>query len=76
MRRGESTLTRDDHADVFLTPRQSSAAQAPISWKKIVAEGNVVLQEPERKRPRTMVYTGSDSKYVLTGSPGVLPRHF
>jgi len=76
MRRGESTLTAD-HADVFLAPRQSSAAATASKLEKIVAEGNVVLQEPERKATGArLVYTAADSKYVLTGSPVVLPSIF
>jgi len=76
MRRGESTLTAD-HADIFLAPRQSSAAASANKLEKIVAEGNVVLQEPERKATGArLVYTAADSKYVLTGSPGVLPSIF
>jgi lipopolysaccharide export system protein LptA len=45
--------------------------------EKIVAEGNVLLQEPARKATGAhLVYTAADSKYVLTGKPGVFPSIF
>ena len=76
MRRGDSTLTAD-RADVFLAPRQPSAVASANKLEKIVAEGNVLLQEPERKATGAhLVYTAADSKYVLTGKPGVFPSIF
>ena len=76
MRRGDSTLTAD-HADVFLAPRQPSAAATANKLEKIIAEENVLLQEPERKATGAhLVYTAADSKYILTGSPGLLPSIF
>ena len=76
MRRAESTLSAD-HADVFLAPRQPSAVTTTNKLEKIIADGNVLLQEPDRKATGAhLVYTAVDSKYVLTGSPGVLPSIF
>jgi len=76
MRRGDSTLTAD-HADVYLAARQNSAPTTASKLEKIIADGNVLLQEPERKATGAhLLYTAADSKYVLTGSPGVLPSIF
>jgi len=76
MHRGDSSLTAD-RADVFLAPGQKSASANANKLEKIVADGKVLLQEPERKATGAhLVYTAPDSKYVLTGSPGVLPSIF
>jgi lipopolysaccharide export system protein LptA len=76
MRRGDSTLTAD-RADVFLASRQPDTATTANKLEKIVADGNVLLREPERKAAGAhLIYTSADAKYILTGLPGVLPSIF
>jgi lipopolysaccharide export system protein LptA len=60
--------------DAYLLPRsQISSNQAlagPGQLDHIVAQGNVVVQQPNRRAEgKTLVYTASDDKFVLTGGP-------
>ena len=76
MHRADSILNAE-RADLFLAARQTGVASNANKLEKIVADGNVLLQEPERKGTGAhLVYTASDSKYVLTGTPGALPSIF
>jgi lipopolysaccharide export system protein LptA len=76
MHRGDSTLTAD-RADVFLASGQESGPASANQLEKIIADGKVLLQEPERKATGAhLIYTAADSKYLLTGSPGALPSIF
>jgi lipopolysaccharide export system protein LptA len=58
--------------DAFLVPRgQTSNSQSLTATGKLdrmVAKGNVVVQQPGRRAEgQTLVYTASDDKFVLTG---------
>jgi lipopolysaccharide export system protein LptA len=60
--------------DVYLLPRtQPTGSQALSSQGRLdrmVAKGNVKLQEPGREADcQNLVYTASDDKFVLTGGP-------
>ncbi len=60
--------------DVYLLPRtQTTGSQALSSQGRLdrmVAKGNVKLQEPGREADcQNLVYTASDDKFVLTGGP-------
>jgi lipopolysaccharide export system protein LptA len=60
--------------DVFLLPRlQASGSQAlttPGQLDRMVAQGDVKIQQASRRaQGRTLVYTASDNKFVLTGGP-------
>ena len=60
--------------DVYLLPRtQATGSQALSSQGRLdrmVAKGNVKLQEPGREADcQNLVYTASDDKFVLTGGP-------
>ena len=60
--------------DAYLVPRsQSSDSQSlsgPGRLDRMVAQGNVVVQQPGRHADgQTLVYTASDDKFVLTGGP-------
>jgi lipopolysaccharide export system protein LptA len=75
-RRADSTLSAD-RADVFLAAPEQGTASSATKLEKIVADGKVVLQEPDRKATGGhMVYTAADAKYVLTGSQNQLPSIF
>jgi lipopolysaccharide export system protein LptA len=59
-------------ADAYLLPRsQSTKSQtAPGQLDHMVAEGNVVIQEPKRRAEgQKLVYTAAEDKFVLTGGP-------
>lgn len=77
IRGGGSTATAGD-AEVFLKPagtasgtRSSSPAASQVDH--IVAEKNVVIQQPNRRATgQKLVYTAADDKFVLTGgSPSI-----
>lgn len=77
------TIHADD-AQVFLArsagPEAHGAQKNPSpksqsQVERIVASGNVVFSQPGRKgRGDRLVYTASDGRYVLTGSPARPPR--
>ena len=49
----------------------------PSQLDRIVAHGHVLIQQPNRRATgEQLVYTASDGKFVLTGSPGVPPSIF
>ena len=61
-------------ADAFLVPRSQSASTktlaGPSQLDHMVAEGDVVVQEPGRKAVgQKLVYIASEDKFVLTGGP-------
>jgi lipopolysaccharide export system protein LptA len=60
--------------DAYLKPRgqpvNSSAAASPSELDRIVAQGKVLVQEPERRATGDqLVYTAADDKFVMTGGP-------
>jgi lipopolysaccharide export system protein LptA len=72
--RGTGFESTSDEMDVYLLPRsQSTNAQSlssPGRLDRMVAQGHVVVQQPDRKaNGTTLVYTTSDDKFVLTGGP-------
>ena len=45
------------------------------SVERIVATGQIVMDQPGRRATGDqLVYTASDGMFVLTGTPGVLPK--
>jgi lipopolysaccharide export system protein LptA len=61
-------------ADAYLVPRaQTTNTQqvtAPSRLDHVVATGNVLIQQPNRKAEgQKLVYTASEDKFVLTGGP-------
>jgi len=72
--RGTGFQATASEMDVYLMPRsQTSSNQslnAPGRLDRMVAHGNVVMQEPGRRAEcQTLIYTASDDKFVLTGGP-------
>jgi lipopolysaccharide export system protein LptA len=69
----DATLTADK-ADVFLQARGQNAAPSgqpgSSQIEKIVAEGHVNIQEPNRRATgERLIYLAPDGKFVLTGGP-------
>ncbi len=61
-------------ADAYLLPRSQTsniqATTAPGRLDRMVAQGNVLIEQPNRKaRGDTLTYTAGDDKFVLTGGP-------
>jgi lipopolysaccharide export system protein LptA len=72
--RGADATVTADRVDVFLQARGQSAQAAgqagPSQLDRIVAEGRVIIQEPNRRATGDkLVYTASEGKFVLTGGP-------
>src|SRR5579859_4569111 len=60
--------------DVYLLPRSQTSTNhsfaGPGQLDRMVAEGNVSIQEPNRHADgQKLVYTAADDKFVLTGGP-------
>jgi len=52
------------------TPSGVESASAPTQLDRIVAHGNVVIQQPNRRAAgQDLLYTVADEKFVLTGGP-------
>lgn len=73
IRSSDGTVT-GDHVTVFL--KSVAAAQAktavatPGQLDRIIAEGHVVMQQPNRRGTGDkLVYTADDGKFVMTGGP-------
>jgi lipopolysaccharide export system protein LptA len=75
--RGADATITADHLDAFMVPRDQEAQGQSVKGQgqleRIVAEGNVVIQEPARRAVGDqLVYTVADDKFVLTGgSPSI-----
>jgi lipopolysaccharide export system protein LptA len=72
--RGADATVTADRVDVFPQARGQTpgvAGQAgPSQVERIVAEGHVIIQEPNRRATgEKLVYTASEGKFVLTGGP-------
>jgi lipopolysaccharide export system protein LptA len=67
------TATADSVDAYLLARKQASKNQSfagPGQLDHLVAQGNVVVQEPKRKAEgQHLVYTAADDKFVLTGGP-------
>lgn len=73
MRGADATVTAD-RVDVFLRSRsQGTSTVAPSELDHIVAEGHVLIQEPNRRaQGDRLVYTAAEQKFVLSGgSPSI-----
>ncbi|MGA2374202.1 MAG: LptA/OstA family protein [Candidatus Sulfotelmatobacter sp.] len=76
--KGSNFTASSNTMDAYLVPRsQTSSNQTlagptsgPGQLDHLVAKGNVVVQQPNRRAEgKTLVYTASDDKFVLTGGP-------
>ncbi len=64
------TLTANQ-VDVLLhAGKSASASSGPSQLDRIVADGNIVIREADRRATgEKLVYTAADAKFVLTGGP-------
>jgi lipopolysaccharide export system protein LptA len=75
--RGADVTITADHLDAFMVPRsqgsQSQSVKGQGQLDRLVAEGNVVIQEPARRATGDqLVYTVAEGKFALTGgSPSI-----
>jgi lipopolysaccharide export system protein LptA len=61
--------------DVYFASAAPAGASQKESLEKIVARGDVQLNEPGRKGSgEEMTYTAADGKFLLTGTPAAPPR--
>jgi lipopolysaccharide export system protein LptA len=72
--RGADFTASSRTADVYLLPHSQTAAKqalsAPGRLDRMVAEGEVVIQQTSRRaQGQTLTYTAADDKFVLTGGP-------
>ncbi len=69
--KGADATVTADHVDLFLQARpQGTAVIGPSQLDHIVAEGNVLIEEPNRRaKGEKLVYTAAGEKFVLTGGP-------
>jgi lipopolysaccharide export system protein LptA len=72
--KGTSFTASASSMDVYLRPRSQTPNNqllaGPGQLDHMVAQGNVVIQQPTRRAEgQTLVYTADDDKFVLTGGP-------
>ncbi len=72
--RGADFTASSRTADVYLLPHSQTAGKqalsAPGRLDRMVAEGEVVIQQTNRRaQGQTLTYTAADDKFVLTGGP-------
>ena len=72
--RGTDFTASSRMADVYLLPHSQTAGKqalsAPGRLDRMVAQGEVVIQQPNRRAEgQTLTYTAADDKFVLTGGP-------
>ena len=71
--KGADLSVTANQLDAFLLPRnQAAAGQGPAASQldRMVATGNVVVQQPGRRATGDkLVYTSAEDKFVLTGGP-------
>jgi lipopolysaccharide export system protein LptA len=76
--KGSNFTASSDTMDAYLVPRSQTSSNQPLAGPisgpgqldHLVAKGNVVVQQPTRRAEgKTLVYTASDDKFVLTGGP-------
>jgi len=72
--KGTSFTASSNTMDAYFLPRSQTSSNQPLAGPgqldHLVAKGNVVVQQPTRRAEgKTLVYTASDDKFVLTGGP-------
>jgi lipopolysaccharide export system protein LptA len=70
--RGADVTVTANHVDAYLSPRSQNAPTQSLKGQgqldRLVAQGNVVVQEPGRKATGDqLIYTVADDKFVLSG---------
>ena len=74
----EDAIMNADSAQVLLLPSRGTSGSSPSGQlDRIVAEGDIRIQERDRKAQGSrLVYVAQEQKFVLTGSEGNLPSIF
>jgi lipopolysaccharide export system protein LptA len=72
--KGNNFTASSNTMDVYLVPRSQTSNNQSLAGSgqldHLVAKGNVVVQQPTRRAEgKTLIYTASDDKFVLTGGP-------
>jgi lipopolysaccharide export system protein LptA len=72
--KGNNFTASSDTMDAYLVPRSQTSNHQTLAGSgqldHLVAKGNVVVQQPTRRAEgKTLVFTASDDKFVLTGGP-------
>ncbi|MFZ0299053.1 MAG: LptA/OstA family protein [Candidatus Sulfotelmatobacter sp.] len=76
--KGSNFTASSNTMDAYLVPRSQTSSNQPLAGPisgpgqldHLVAKGNVIVQQPTRRAEgKTLVYTASDDKFVLTGGP-------
>ena len=72
--KGSDFTAAANSADAYLLPRSQGASSkgvtGPGQLDRMVAEGNVLIQQPTRRAEgRKLLYTAAEEKFVLTGGP-------
>src|SRR5271170_7564957 len=72
--KGSNFTASSSTMDAYLVPRSQTSNNQTLAGSgqldHLVAKGNVVVQQPTRRAEgKTLVYTASDDKFVLTGGP-------
>ena len=71
------TVMEANSVEVFLLSRGSGAAAGGNQLDRIVAQGDIQIQQRNRKaKGSQVVYTATDQKFVLTGTQGRQPSIF
>jgi lipopolysaccharide export system protein LptA len=72
-----STITADAVQAFLLARGAQSQGQSGSQLDRIVAQGDIQIQQPERKASGSqLVYTAQEEKFVLTGTPQKPPSIF
>ena len=75
--RGDDFTMSAATVQVLLAPREQSGNKSGNQLDRIVAEGDIQIQQPERRATgNQLVYTANEQKFVLTGVPGKRPSIF
>jgi lipopolysaccharide export system protein LptA len=75
--RGEGFTMSAASVQVLLAPAHEVASKSGNQLDRIVAQGDIQIQQPDRRATGTqLVYTASEQKFVLTGVPGKRPSIF
>jgi lipopolysaccharide export system protein LptA len=72
--KGSNFTASSSTMDAYLVPRSQTSSNQSLAGScqldHLVAKGNVIVQQPTRRAEgKTLVYTASDDKFVLTGGP-------
>jgi len=75
--KGEEYTMNASTVQVLLSARNQGATNGGNQLDRIVAQGDIVIQQPDRKATGSqLVYTAQDERFVMTGASGKKPSIF